>query len=64
MQNPHGLRLEATVAIARHRHFDRADVGQHPLSGAVVAVVARAPPGRVTLLVAKVLGQFGIQRPV
>ena len=58
----HEHRLEGAVAIARHPQIDRAVRGQHRLVRMPVAVVGRAAAGRVALLVAQLLGQFGAER--
>jgi hypothetical protein len=47
----HQRRVEAGVAVAGHRQPDRADLAAHRLGGDPVAVVARAAPNRVTLVV-------------
>src|SRR5438874_3358329 len=55
----HDLRLEASVAIARHRQVERAVIRQHRLRRIPIAAVAAAPARRIALLVAEMLGQLG-----
>ena len=50
------LRVEGAVAVSRHVEIDGADLGQHRLRRGAIAVVARPVPGRVTGLIAEMLG--------
>src|SRR3954465_6608550 len=56
------LRLEAASAVARDRNLDLTVLGQHRLRTRAVAAVAAAATGRITFLVAKVLGQLRPKR--
>ena len=57
----HDHRLEAAVAITRHRQRHLAVLGQHRLVRMAVAAVARATARRVAPLVAQVVAQLGAQ---
>src|SRR5215471_6081134 len=56
------LGYEAAGPIARYRNLDLAILSQNGLRARAVAAVAAAAPRRITLLVAKVLGQLGTER--
>jgi len=58
----HDHRLEAAVAITRHRKLHLTVLGEHRLVRMAVAAGACAPPDRIALLVAQVITQFGAQR--
>ena len=56
------LRLEAAVAVARHRDLDRPVIADHGLARISVAAVAAAAAGRFALLVSQMLAQLGAER--
>jgi hypothetical protein len=58
------LRFEAAGPIAGNRDLDLPVLGQDGLSARPVTAVAAAPPRRIALLVAQVLGQLGPQCPL
>jgi hypothetical protein len=58
--SPTHLRFGA-AAVAWHRQSDRTYLGLHGLGGVAVAVVASTAPGRITLLIAEVIAEFGLQ---
>jgi len=56
------LWLERAVRIARYLDLDRPDLGEHRLGPDAVTGVAAAPPHRIVLVIAQVLGHLRIQR--
>jgi len=58
------LRLEPASTIARDRDLDLAVIRQNCLRTRPLAAVALATALRIVLLVAKVLSQFRIKRPL
>jgi len=61
---PHDPRVEGAVTVPRNGQLDRADLGQQPLRGAPVPAVARAPTGRVVLVIAQMDRQLLTQSPL
>src|SRR5271168_2144298 len=57
------LRLEAAVAVAPNGNLDRTLVTNHRLGRIAVGAVAIATTGRIALLISKMLGQLGAERP-
>jgi hypothetical protein len=58
----HDLRFKGAITIARHLDLDRSVLGQDRLGRGPIAVVARPAAGRIALLVAEMVRQFGAQR--
>src|SRR5205814_5455001 len=56
------LRLEAAVAVARHRDLNRPAIADHGLARITVAAVAAAAAGRVAFLVSQMFAQLGAER--
>src|SRR5437763_367950 len=56
------LRLEAAVAVARHRDLNRPIIADHGLARITVAAVAATAAGRVTSLVSQMFAQLGAER--
>lgn len=60
----HQPRLEGPVAVARHRQRDVTDLAGQRLRARTVAGIRTAPPGRITLRIAQMAGQLGLQTPL
>src|SRR5205814_7562176 len=58
----HDLRLEASLAVARHRDLDRPVIADHRLARIAVAAVAAVAPSRVAILVVRMLAKLGAER--
>src|SRR6202008_2559814 len=56
------LRLEAAVGVPRHVDSAGPDLSEHRLGPSAVAGVAAAPPSRVVLVIAQMLGHLRVQR--
>jgi hypothetical protein len=59
----HQPRLERRPAIPRHRQRHLTDLGGQGLRRRPVTRVRTTPPGRITLLIAEMVAQLGLQTP-
>jgi hypothetical protein len=60
----YNFRLEGPVPVARHFDLYRSEVSLHLFPASAIAVVPAAAPFRRVLLIAEVVIQLGIHRPL